>query len=209
MPPDESRQALSNALIGALAVMAVLAVVRALLSWSQLALLGDLGAGLPVTEAEINASDARDALIALLFGLGSIATAVVWCVWQTRTHHRVKALGAQHMVFGPNAWGWFFCPLLNLWRPFHVVSELWQDADRKSDDMETPIVFKLWWGAWIAGTIALRAGNKLSSRAEEIDMLVTATRFTLIGSVASIAAALAAIQVIRAISQRLHIASAR
>ena len=107
------------------------------------------------------------------------------------------------MEFGPNAWGWFFCPVVNLWRPTQVVRELWIMADRESLKMTPPHhVFALWWGCWIVGNIASRIVSKMEQNAEQIDVLVSASWGGLITHVIMIAAGVGALLVVGAVSRR-------
>ena len=107
------------------------------------------------------------------------------------------------MEFGPNAWGWFFCPVVNLWRPVQVVRELWIAADHESLKMTPPHeLFTLWWGCWIVGNIASRIAAKMAQNTEQVDVLVSASWGSVVACVIGAVAGVGAILVVGAVAGR-------
>ena len=72
-------------------------------------------------------SDQRLRIIEVLGVVLFIASAVLMLKWIYRSNYNARQLGAQDMQFSPG-WsvGWFFVPVLQLWKPFQVVKELFQ-----------------------------------------------------------------------------------
>lgn len=66
-----------------------------------------------------------------------------------RANLNARALGAQGMRFSPG-WtvGWFFVPVMNLFRPFQAVREVWKASDPNAperwDQKETSHLLKIW-----------------------------------------------------------------
>ena len=58
------------------------------------------------------------------------------------------------MLFTPG-WcvGWFFVPIMNIFKPYQAIAELWKASHSGSveewQEMETPLYIKIWWGAWL------------------------------------------------------------
>ena len=80
-----------------------------------------------------------------------LACAVLFCVFMHRSHVHLAAAGAD-MQFGKHAWAWFCCPILNLWKPYQAVAELWVHGRPQTD--RVPPWFRVWWGAWVVGSMA-------------------------------------------------------
>lgn len=201
-PPYKPVDGLSAALswsLGATAMFTAMAVVANIL---QLSLLGRIEAGAGFTDAEIDANDLRVGLLALGFVLGHLVSAILWCVWHVRTHDNARALGAEYMEFGRHGWGWFFCPLLNLWRPLQATRELWRSVNPKSTEMLEPKIFQLWWGAWILGNIVFRLGSRLDEDNPSISEMITSTQFDTVAYALFSAAGVLALLVVRETTRR-------
>ena len=88
-----------------------------------------------------------------------ITGGILFCVWLVRASKNARALGAQEMEYSPG-WtvGWFFVPVLNLFRPYEAVKELYQASDPEAGPtdwaaFEPPGLLLTWWFSWIAFTI--------------------------------------------------------
>jgi len=70
-------------------------------------------------------------VICLLFSLIAV---VFFFIWIHRTHRNLPSLGASGLEYSP-AWAvsGFFIPLVNLFLPFRVVTEIWKASDPKAD----------------------------------------------------------------------------
>jgi hypothetical protein len=130
-----------------------------------------------------------------------LATVITWIVWQNRTSHNARALGTDFMQFGPNAWGWFFCPIINLYRPLAVVRELWQVNDPTSSADE-PGFFGAWWVTWVIGSILSNISARMLKVDSSIDELILGIQFDMAANVMLIVAAIFAIKVVGAIYRR-------
>ncbi len=118
------------------------------------------------------------AISALLTLLAFIATSVPFLMWIHRANRNARALGAQDMRFTPG-WsvGWFFVPLLSLWKPYQAMKEIW----RASQDPHT------WQELW------------LSRGAESSQALVSSTVVGLLADVANVALCVVAVRLVTAI----------
>jgi hypothetical protein len=157
------------------------------------------GSGFTIAEAE--ASDMQVTLHAALYMLVVLTTAITWIVWQTRTSKNARALGTEDMEFGPHAWGWFFCPILNLFRPLAVVQELWRVNDPRSS-AAPPSYFSLWWVAWVIGTVGGKASARFVSEDAEIDELIVGLQLDIATNAFLLVAAILAIKVVAEVHRR-------
>jgi hypothetical protein len=87
---------------------------------------------------------------------------VCFLVWIHRASHNARALGSRGMVHSPGwAVGGFFVPVLNFFRPYQVVTELWRASDPahpqgggawKTEKQPLPSFLSLWWAGWLLGS---------------------------------------------------------
>ncbi len=112
------------------------------------------------TDAEAEANDLRVVVIAVLDGLVIVAGMVAFLVWLHRVRANLPALGIADARWSPGwAVGWWFVPIMNLFRPFQVVKEIWQASGREVHpgswrNAPTPDLLGWWWGLFLIGSFA-------------------------------------------------------
>lgn len=139
----------------------------------------------------------------LLAGLVMAVAAVAYCTWFHRANTNARALGARYLQYGPNAWGWFFCPLANLAVPYFAVRELFRCLEPRK---ATPQVFPLWWTLWVTATLVPLVGGFMAGMSRSGAWLGKAA--VQAGQGATIGAGLCAIAVVLAIQRRHEAAAA-
>lgn len=196
---DEARGGLRTIralLSGLFLFCAVAGGVAVLSSALQIDLLGRMEEG-DFEMEEANANDLRESIVGGLQTLAYLATAVTWCVWFRRTNGYLRQIHTD-MEFGPNAWGWFFMPIMNLVKPYQAVRELWRCATQTLG--ESPAVLRAWWAVWIISGATGQASFRLMMRDDQaIQGLITATYVSLVDATVSIPAAILALLVARRI----------
>jgi hypothetical protein len=206
----ESAGPLAMALRCLLGAWVPVSVVSLVIMSGQLDLLERMASGGAWTMDEATSNDEQVATLAVVNLLLLLVTGIVWFVWQARTSKNVRALGAEFMEFGPHAWGWFFCPILNLWRPLQVLRELWRVANPNAKSASgwaaepAPPVFSIWWGTWIIGGIAAQISFRMVRSDSDLDTLILSTQLDMFADAANIIAAIAAIFVVTQIHRRVE-----
>ncbi len=142
------------------------------------------------------------AISALLTLLAFIATSVPFLMWIHRANRNARALGAQDMRFTPG-WsvGWFFVPLLSLWKPYQAMKEIWQasqDPHTWQEQEVGPIVGR-WWTLWLLSNFLGQMTLWLSLGAESSQALVSSTVLGLLADVANVALCVVAVRLVTAI----------
>jgi len=107
--------------------------------------------------------DGTSGLLIILMVLASFGYMFVYVIggvlffwWLVRASRNARAMGARNMEFSP-AWtvGCFFVPILNFFKPYEAVVELYDvsDPDISGElwgSTERPWTLLAWWLSWIA-----------------------------------------------------------
>lgn len=103
-------------------------------------------------EKKAEANDARQAVAGMLFGLGVLASFVLLLVWVYRAYKNLHALRAPQIRFSPaGSVGWWFCPILNLWKPYQIMSDVAMGSEANPGATRSGMTSLVtgWWIAWI------------------------------------------------------------
>lgn len=98
---------------------------------------------------------------------------VLVSLWIYRAHDNLRAAGVADLKFTPGgSVGWFFIPIMNLFKPFQAMKELWNESHGTSNGYgeQSPSTVATWWTLWIARNILdilsarmTMAGNEASA----------------------------------------------
>ena len=108
-------------------------------------------------DAALDASDARQAWVGLLQAAVYLPTMVLVLMWIHRANYNVRQLGARGLRFSPaGSIGWYFVPILTLWRPYQAMKEIWQASldPENWPGRPVPVLLPMWWALWLV-SIAL------------------------------------------------------
>jgi Domain of unknown function (DUF4328) len=191
-----------------------IAVVSIVSGEMEYRLLTDFQLGRYATEAEAiaagDASDLRQALLALIDFSIFVVSGVLILMWIYRANYNARQLGANGMTFTPG-WsvGWYFVPVATLWKPYQAMKEIWRASHMPADWQNAPIsaLLSWWWLLWLVGNFLGQAVLRMSLRAKEIDELMTVNRIYLVSDALDIALALVTLALINAIyrAQMAHV----
>ena len=143
----------------------------------------------------------------ILAQLGSFfMTAIFFLLWTYRSYRHLSALSDRNLRFSPGwAVGWFFAPIMNLFRPYQVMKEMWKESDPDADPSRpeegkgrtgSPLL-KGWWGLWLLNNLLAGVSAFVPMDPGE------SARFMFLSSIAGILLCLAAFLLVRAIDRRL------
>jgi hypothetical protein len=178
--------------------------------WLAILFVGELRPGVAPDmdrAAEIDAAT-RHAVIANL--VVTLVLAILFCSWFHRAHSNLRLAKLPKIEYG-SGWtiGGFFVPILNLVRPAQLMTETWAGTSylagtsRAASWKRSPSnpLVGWWWGLFLASSIAGNVAVRLALRGDGGPGGVTAEAWVSIGSsVLSVAAAVAAISLVRRIS---------
>ncbi|MBT2788628.1 MULTISPECIES: DUF4328 domain-containing protein [unclassified Halomonas] len=121
------------------------------------------------------ANNQRQELIETLYVIAFVVSGFLILRWIHRANYNARQLGAENMKFSPG-WsiGYYFIPILTLWKPYQAMKEIWKASKRPSDwgAQDTCGILPLWWFLWLVSIFLGQAIFRLSMQAEEIHELI-------------------------------------
>jgi hypothetical protein len=131
-----------------------------------------------LTEDQANANDARQHVIGIAYIVVYALTAVTFGRWIYCANKNARALGAVGMQFSPG-WsvGWYFIPILSLWKPYQAMKEIWQASSALEywqGSAAAPIL-GWWWFAYVVSAILGQLYFRVSMAANDLSSLSSAT----------------------------------
>ena len=178
----------------------------------EIRLANDLMSGDEFDPSRADASDTRQAIVALVRTGAWLACAVTFIAWMNTAYRNVPAIW-RHRPHHSQGWaiGAWFVPFLNLWRPYAMMREIWRsgdpDADPSDAHEETRPVSALlpaWWWLFIISGIVTRIAASNTRAGDGLDAIADGDRIHIFGLVIAIIAAILAIVVIRESTDRME-----
>jgi hypothetical protein len=184
----------------------------ALVGWRYAGLLTAARDGQEVEMETVESVEMLNAVIGLGQSALFLAGFITFLVWINRANKNARALGAGWMRFTPG-WsiGWFFVPIMNLFRPYQVVQEIWRvsDPDPEPGPPTLAPMIGFWWVLHIVSGIASQASFRMSWRAKTLDEYVVAAWVSVVSDAIDFVLAPVAIAVVWSIHSRQQLRSRR
>lgn len=177
--PYQSARGKATLAVWATVIALILQVLTLGSCYLQLRLLegGKNGAG--IEQAAADANDARQNAFQVALVISVLASLVTFLIWVYAAHANLHALGYRDIEFTPGwAVGWFFVPLLNLFKPYQVVSEIWRGSDPASLLKAIPsgtALISWWWGFRVCSGILERVSQAIVKNADTLDDFIGIT----------------------------------
>ena len=184
----------------------LVAVISILSGFLEYELLSDYQEGVYTSQekavADGEASDQRQQVVAIVYMVVFIISGILILRWIHRANFNARQLGAQNMEFTPG-WsiGYYFIPVLTLWKPYQAMKEIWQASSEPSDWSFTKVspILPLWWALWIISGMLGQAIFRFSSSAEEIDELMNLNIITQVSNTLDIPLALVTLAIVNGV----------
>lgn len=103
----------------------------------------------------------RNETILLIFHLTcTLPIMLVFFRWLYVMYKNLYALGLEGVEYSPGwAVGWFFVPIMNLFRPVQVIGELWRGSQPGTNaetwtEERVPSFIVVWWVVWVASGLS-------------------------------------------------------
>jgi len=190
-------------------ISAIVYAVALISGYLQNQLLADIKIGMPVTQAEIIASDNREWSISLAGLIVFVVSAIIFLIWVHRVNKNLHAFDKPQLRFSPGwAVGWWFIPIMNFFRPYQIMSEIWKaskpDLDPDLKDVRgspTSAIVGWWWASYLISNLISEIAGRLLISGESVDELINANYTYMAAHIVSIAGIFLLILMVKRISQ--------
>jgi len=184
-------------------IVLVLEIVSFISGYLQYDLLQSVANGGEISSDTATANDSREQIIAILYMITYLISAITFILWFRRAYYNLH-LKVKYLSYTEGwAAGCWFVPIVNLYRPYKIMREMYQKA--KDLLSKEGIEFKRtlttnalgwWWALWIISNIIGQIVFRASLNAETIDDLSSSTAAGMIGNIIGVPLALITVKVI-------------
>lgn len=114
-------------------------------------------------EAELTPGQLAFTLTVMIYIAFVIVRMVLALRWFWRANKNARALSHGLETTPGWAWGFFFIPFMNLFRPFKTMEEIWASSQSPHGwkGVDTPVLMRWWWGLWLVGNGVDNLGGRL------------------------------------------------
>jgi hypothetical protein len=145
---------LANAVVVAMALYVLAEVMVSIDAFVAIGVMKGVLNGEPFDQAPWAAIDARARMLGVLLEVVWLAGIVTFCVFMPRANKNARAFMAPLSNTPGWAAGWFFVPIVYLWKPYYAMKEIWQgsDPDPSVDAYNARVspLLPLWWWMYLA-----------------------------------------------------------
>lgn len=160
-----------------LSILANLGLVAGLM-FTQ-ALLQQISTGYQPTPADIAADSMRLGISSFALIIVRVIAVVAFMFWTYRVARNLPALGTPDPDYSPGwAVGFYFIPILNLFRPYQATLEIWigsspKPRDWKEQSQVSVPLLSVWWGVWLFSAFIGRVLERMGRGEQSADELLT------------------------------------
>ena len=188
---------------------AIISLVALISSYMQSQLITAIINGEYFTEDELLANDMREGLIAVVYFIIFVIASIIFLVWVNRANKNINSFQRPVPRF-TSGWavGWFFIPIMSLFRPYQVVSEIWKASNPEIDPelntvehLPSSAVVALWWAFFLLSNFIGNIAARLLFDDDTITDLLTSTYAYIVSYAIDIVGLIITIVMVRKISQ--------
>lgn len=199
LKPNQERS--KSAIILIFIVMGI-EIISTISDWFQYKLLQNAATG-TISIDDANANDYRQQMIAIIYIVVFIGSAITFILWFRRAYYNLHQL--TDYLSQPEGWaaGAWFVPIVCLFRPYQIMKELFlksADVLEEKTGIYTPVntsKLGIWWTLWIISNLIGQFVFRYSLRAESVDEIMTFTMASIINGILGIPLALITLAIIR------------
>lgn len=183
MRPNANRAKLATTFIW---IVMGFQIISSISSFFQYLLLKSVAEGYGITPEVANANDLRQSIIAILFAILYLFSVVFFIQWFRRAYFN-QEIKFKSMA-STNGWvsGAWFVPIMNLFKPFQLMQEIYENAenyllDKKLIDEKKSrkSIIGWWWGLWIGTGVLSRISSSFLGSADDLGELIASTLFSI------------------------------
>ena len=200
----KSNEERSKILISFIWIVLILEIISLISSGLQYNLLQTVSNGGRITNEAANANDLREQIIGILYLVAYIISGITFIMWFRRAyfnlHQRVENLS---FTEGWAAGSWFV-PFVNLYQPFQIMKELYEETKKYINNKDESLQIDLstrflgvWWTFWILNGILGQIVFRLSRHADTLPKLLTVTILSIISGFLGVILGIVTLRIIK------------
>lgn len=148
--------------------------------------------------AAAEAEDMRALVIALVYLAVLVGAYLANAIWIYRASWNARAMDPREGRITPGwAVGWYFVPLLSLWKPLQAMRETWNASGVPGG---AGSLLGWWWAFWILSSILGQASGRMGMEAEAFEDMRAVGYIDLATAPLSILASLLFLKIVRAVT---------
>jgi hypothetical protein len=162
--PIESLELRTRLLVIFLVISIVVALASVASDLMQQSLLDDLAGGMDVSMDDAERNDFRQMVVGMGALVVLLVTGVTYCLWIYRAYENLRVIGAPRKYSTAWAVGCHFVPLVNFFRPYTIMKEIWNGSDPVAADPDQELFMKedstmvlAWWLLFLVARFTQRA----------------------------------------------------
>jgi hypothetical protein len=184
-------------------IILVLDVLSLISGYFQYDLLSTVANGGFISPVQATFNDLREQIIAILYLLASIVSAITFIQWFRRAYFNLH-LHVEYLLH-PEGWaaGSWFVPIVSFYRPYQIMKELYEESIEllEKRGIHIPNIsmnyISVWWAFWILSSIFGQIILRITLKSNTVDDYIFTTICSMIQNIVNIPLALLAIQVIK------------
>jgi len=183
-------------------IVFALEIISLISSYFTYDLFHTIANGGEISTEVAEANDTREQIIGILYLIAYIISGITFIQWFRRAYFNLHQKISDLTYSEGWAAGAWFVPIINLFRPYQIMNELYEKTRRlflvrgANTNLSTNSL-GIWWALWIISAIVGQFVYRYSMKAEFVDELITATIASMISNVIGIVLALITVKVIR------------
>ena len=135
-----------------------------------------------------------------VMGFAFVLSVIFFCIWTNKSMKNAWALreDAALPTMAPGwAVGYYFIPILMLWKPFEGMKEIWQVTFQGERELG---LLRWWWGFWLLSNFADNIGIKLPT--ETFEELAVSCFYDGVTTLLAIGAGILVIQIVAQVTEK-------
>ncbi len=201
LKPNHQRAKTAQLLIAMVGVVYIMMLIS---SYWQYGLLQDMKSGTLYSQEVLETNDLREQFLAIVFLMLYITSAVTFILWFRRAYFNLHQK-INHLTHTEGwAAGSWFVPFINLYRPYQIMAELYNETAellakrgfKRKVKLDTTFV-GIWWFLWLVSNLLANIVFRMSNSATDIDQFLNLTALDMGSDVLGIILALITIKVIK------------
>lgn len=151
-----------------------------------------------ILETDLTIYDVFELLVVLFYTIIMIMSVVAFLKWFRRAYFNLH----QHCDYLYFTEGWaagaWFIPLLNIFRPYRIMRELYIETSELIKTKQPNLIFvNLWWFLWITSNIIENTSFRIFMRADSLDQMMDSYKLDIFICILYIPLCLLVIKVIK------------